>query len=88
MLNYIIKHKGRISDGFDSIKARKLARWRTLIVPAIFILGIPICMILPGKRIFSVDVHPLLIWPTMLILNRFYGAVKDLEFKQPPTRKA
>jgi len=37
MLNYIIKHKGRISDGFDHPHARKLARWRTLTVPFIFI---------------------------------------------------
>jgi uncharacterized membrane protein len=87
MLNYIIKHKGRISDGFDSIKARKLARWRTLIVPAIFILGIPICMILPGKTYIFSRCTPMLIWPTMLILNRFYGAVKDLEFKQPLPEK-
>jgi uncharacterized membrane protein len=37
MLTYIIKHKGRISDGFDDLKTRQLARWRTLIVPAIFL---------------------------------------------------
>jgi uncharacterized membrane protein len=87
LLAYIIKHKGRISDGFDNIKARRLARWRTLTVPAIFLLGCLICPILPGETYIFSRWTPMLIWPIMMILNRSFGTVKELEFKQSTLEK-
>lgn len=50
MLSYIIKHKGRISDGFDDLKTRQLARWRTLIVPVIFLFGATLDTLLPSEH--------------------------------------
>jgi len=88
MLAYIIKHRGRISDGFDDVKARQLARWRTLIVPAIFVLGIIIDSVLPSKN--SVNMlsrfTPMLIWPAIMLLNKFFGKVHDLEYHAKPVK--
>lgn len=84
MLNYIIKHKGRISDGFDDPHARKLARWRTLIVPFIFILGIVFTLLLPPQISFVTRMMPMLIWPAIVILNKVFGKKKELELKASP----
>ncbi|WP_316805242.1 TMEM175 family protein [Pedobacter nototheniae] len=88
MLTYIIKHRGRISDGFNDIKARQLARWRTLIVPAIFLFGCILDAILPSKN--SVNMlsrfTPMLIWPAIALLNRFFGKVHDLEYHAKPIK--
>ncbi|MCZ4242537.1 TMEM175 family protein [Pedobacter punctiformis] len=82
MLTYIIRHKGRISDGFDDLKARQLARWRTLIVPSIFLLGIIIDACLPSRGHMNMlsRFTPMLIWPAIALLNRFFGKVHDLEY--------
>ncbi len=87
LLAYIINHRGRISDGFDNLKARKLARWRTLIVPSIFLLGILICVSLPAHLFYLSRYTPMLIWPTMIILNRSFGSLKELEFHAAPNQK-
>jgi uncharacterized membrane protein len=79
MLAYIIKHKGRIADGFEDIKVRKLARWRTLIVPAIFFLGILMTIFLPKHISGYGRFTPILIWPSLLILNKAFGRFKQLE---------
>jgi len=86
MLTYIIKHKGRISDGFDDLKTRQLARWRTLIVPAIFFLGILIDLLLPSTNSMNMlsRFTPMLIWPAIALLNRFFGKVNDLEYHEKP----
>ncbi len=81
ILSYIIKHRGRISEGFDSEKARQLARGRTLVVPFIFILGSLLCFIMPFPFNFLSRMSPMLIWPAMVILNKKYGKVSQLEFK-------
>ncbi|KQS41693.1 TMEM175 family protein [Pedobacter sp. Leaf194] len=88
MLAYIIKHRGRISDGFDDIKTRRLARWRTLIVPAIFVLGILINSILPSENSLNMlsRFTPMLIWPAITLLNRFFGKVHDLEYHAKPVK--
>jgi len=86
MLTYIIKHKGRISDGFDDLKTRQLARWKTLIVPAIFLLGILIDLLLPsanGMNMLS-RFTPMLIWPAIALLNRFFGKASELEYHAKP----
>lgn len=80
LLVYIIKHRGFISEGFDDKKARQLARWRTLIVPSIFLLGALACWILPeGIRDYS-RMAPILIWPALVILNKAFGKKKELEY--------
>lgn len=86
MLTYIIKHKGRISDGFDDLKTRQLARWRTLIVPAIFLLGILIDLLLPSTNSMNMlsRFTPMLIWPAIALLNRFFGKANDLEYHEKP----
>lgn len=88
MLAYIIKHRGRISDGFDDVKARQLARWRTLIVPAIFVIGIIIDSILPSKNSLNMlsRFTPMLIWPAIMLLNKFFGKVQDLEYHAKPIK--
>jgi len=88
MLAYIIKHRGRISDGFDDVKARQLARWRTLIVPAIFVLGIIIDSILPSKNSLNMlsRFTPMLIWPAIMLLNKVFGKVHDLEYHAKPVK--
>lgn len=89
MLAYIINHRGRISDGFDDLKVRQLARWRTLIVPAIFLLGVIVDIILPAKNNLNMlsRFTPMLIWPAIMILNKFFGKVHDLEYHPKPVRK-
>lgn len=85
MLHYIIKHKERIAEGFNEQKVRQLARWRTLVVPAIFIFGIVLTTILPkGISIFS-RLTPMLIWPAMIILNKRFAAKRIVAAK--PIRK-
>jgi len=88
MLTYIIKHRGRISDGFDDLKTRQLARWRTLIVPAIFVLGIIIDSILPSQNSLNMlsRFTPMLIWPAIMLLNKFFGKVHDLEYHAKPVK--
>lgn len=88
MLGYIIKHKGRISDGFDDIKARQLARWRTLIVPVIFLFGAILDWILPSEHNMNMlsRFTPMLIWPAIMILNRYFGKKNELEFIHKPTK--
>jgi uncharacterized membrane protein len=81
MLHYIIKHKERIAEGFNEQKVRQLARWRTLVVPAIFIFGIVLTTILPkGISIFS-RLTPMLIWPAMIILNKRFAAKRVVAAK-------
>lgn len=89
MLNYIIKHKGRISEGFEHPHARKLARWRTLVVPFIFIMCIVVTLILPAHIGYLSRMIPMLIWPAILTLNKVFGKQKELEFTTPvkPARK-
>ena len=89
MLSYIIKHKGRISDGFDDLKARRLARWRTLTVPCIFMLGLVLDFCLPSANQLNMlsRFAPMLIWPAILILNRTFGKVKELEYQPKPIVK-
>ncbi|MCJ0742288.1 TMEM175 family protein [Pedobacter montanisoli] len=86
MLAYIIKHKGRISNGFDDLKARQLARSRTLIVPVIFLLGALIDMVLPkqnGLNMLS-RFTPALIWPAIFMLNHYFGKANHLEYHEKP----
>ncbi|MCX2573141.1 TMEM175 family protein [Pedobacter sandarakinus] len=88
VLSYIIKHRGRISNGFNDVKVRQLARWRTLIVPAIFLFGAIMDYILPknhGINMLS-RFTPMLIWPAITILNKFFGRVHDLEYHPQTTR--
>ncbi|MFA6278172.1 MAG: TMEM175 family protein [Pedobacter sp.] len=73
LLAYIIKHRGKIADGFDDLRSRQLARWRTLIVPVIFILGILTSMLLPAKIQTLSRLLPILIWPALTILNKSFG---------------
>ncbi|MES2416901.1 MAG: TMEM175 family protein [Bacteroidota bacterium] len=82
LLAYIIKHKGRISAGFDELKTRQLARWRTLIVPAIFTLGILIDLCLPTSNHLNMlsRFTPMLIWPAIMFLNWLFGKKDKLEF--------
>ncbi|MBC6111635.1 TMEM175 family protein [Pedobacter fastidiosus] len=88
MLAYIIKHKGRISDGFDDLKARQLARWRTMIVPAIFLLGAIVDALLPSEHNMNMlsRFTPMLIWPAIALLNKFFGKVHDLEYHEKPVK--
>lgn len=81
LLTYIIKHSGVISVGFDSPEARQLARWRTLIVPFIFMFGALLCAVLPFPFNFFSRMAPMLIWPAMMILNKKFGKMSELEFK-------
>ncbi len=83
LLSYIIKHKGRISDGFDDPNARQLARWRTLMVPMVFSFGIFLAAILPWKINYLSRMTPMLIWPFITILNRHFGKKNELEFNRP-----
>ena len=89
MLAYIINHRGTITDGFEDLKARQLARWRTLVVPAIFLLGVVIDMLLPAKNNLNMlsRFTPMLIWPAIMILNKFFGKVHDLEYHPKPIKK-
>jgi len=81
MLNYIIKHKEQIAEGFTEPKVRQLARWRTLIVPFIFLSGILLTLLLPkGYSILS-RLTPMLIWPAMVILNKRFAAKKAIAAK-------
>jgi uncharacterized membrane protein len=80
LLVYIIKHRGRISEGFDDLKARRLARCRTLIVPSIFLLGALACWVLPESIRYYSRMTPMLIWPALVILNKFFGKKKELEY--------
>lgn len=88
MLSYIIKHRGRISDGFADIKTRQLARWRTLIVPAIFLIGALLDSLLPSEKSLNMlsRFTPMLIWPAIVILNKFFGKVHDLEYHAKPVK--
>lgn len=86
ILTYIIKHRGRVSEGFDDIKARRLARSRTLIVPSIFLLGALACWILPENIRYYSRLSPMLVWPALLILNRFFGKKKELEYTTSASR--
>ncbi|MCZ4225179.1 TMEM175 family protein [Pedobacter rhodius] len=88
MLAYIIKHRGRISDGFNDIKARQLARWRTLIVPAIFSFGVVLDSVLPAENSLNMlsRFTPMLIWPAIGLLNKFFGKVQDLEYHAKPIK--
>lgn len=89
MLNYVIKHRGRISDSFEDINAQKLARWRTLVVPAIFFLGAILDLILPSENGLNMisRLTPMLVWPVINLLNKHFGKVNDLEFNPKPTVK-
>ncbi|MBB2147011.1 DUF1211 domain-containing protein [Pedobacter sp. LMG 31464] len=82
LLSYIIKHRGRISEGFDDLKTRQLARWRTLVVPSIFIIGALINFFLPKENHLNLlsRFSPMLIWPAIMILNRYFGKRNELEF--------
>jgi len=82
MLNYIIKNHGRISDGFFNVKARKLARWRTLVVPGIFLFAMFLEWILPQGVKFYSRFMPILIWPAMIILRKVFGHNASIEFTQ------
>ncbi|MEJ5992960.1 TMEM175 family protein [Pedobacter sp. Du54] len=73
LLSYIIKHRGKIAEGFDELRNRQLARWRTLIVPSVFILGILTTMVLPAKIGTLSRLLPMLIWPALTILNKVYA---------------
>jgi uncharacterized membrane protein len=86
LLSYIIKHRGQISDGFDDPKTQKLARWRTLIVPIIFLLGMIIDFCLPRLNHLNMlsRFAPMLIWPAIMILNRYFGKKNELELKAHP----
>lgn len=88
MLAYIIKHRGRISDGFHDVKTRQLARWRTLIVPAIFFFGAVLDWLLPSDRNLNMlsRFTPMLIWPAIMLLNKFFGKVYDLEYHAKPVK--
>lgn len=83
-LSYIIKHKGRISEGLDHINTRRLARCRTLIVPAIFFFGFVVDLILKpfGSVHYLSRWFPILIWPAIALLNRHFGKVDYLEFNE------
>lgn len=85
MLNYIIKHKERIAEGFQENKTRQLARWRTLMVPAIFSFGIILTMFLPKEINILSRLTPMLIWPAMVILNKRFAAKGDIAVK--PVKK-
>lgn len=84
MLQYIIKHRGSISEGLDNINTRRLIRARTLIVPGIFLFGLLVDVLLHPFG----DIHylsrwsPFLIWPAIALLNKHYGKVEDLEFHE------
>jgi uncharacterized membrane protein len=84
MLSYIMKNRGRISDGFDDLKTRQLARWRTLVVPAIFLFGAILDSVLPSKNSLNMlsRFTPVLIWPTIMLLNKFFGKVHELEYHE------
>ncbi|WP_199141320.1 TMEM175 family protein [Pedobacter sp. ASV12] len=92
LLAYIIKHRGRISEGFDDVRARQLARWRTLVVPGIFLLGVMMDICLPSTNQINMlsRFSPMLIWPAIMILNKYFGKKKELEFtttRQKPKQK-
>ncbi len=89
LLTYIIKHRGRISEGFNDLKTRQLARWRTLIVPSIFIIGALLNFLLPEENHLNMlsRVSPMLIWPAIMILNRYFGKKNELEFTHKPNPK-
>lgn len=89
LLAYIIKHRGRISEGFEDLKVRQLARWRTLIVPAIFLFGALVCWLLPENLRYFSRMAPMLIWPALIVLNRAFGKKKELEYTgaRPPAKR-
>lgn len=90
LLAYIIKHRGRISDGLDDKKVRQLARWRTLMVPIVFTLGMLIDMCLPTENHVNLlsRFTPMLIWPAIIVLNKYYGTKNDLEFNMRVKEKS
>ncbi|MDQ7948673.1 MAG: TMEM175 family protein [Pedobacter sp.] len=81
LLSYIIKHKGRISEGFDELNSRKLARWRTLTIPAIFSFGALLSAIIPSPWHMLSRMSPMLIWPAMIILHKVFGKTGQIEQK-------
>ncbi|MGY3054706.1 putative membrane protein [Pedobacter sp. UYEF25] len=89
MLSFIIKNRGRISEGLDHIKTRRLARCRTLIVPVIFFFGFMLDLIMQplGSIHYLSRWSPILIWPAIVLLNRHFGKVDDLEFHEKPIVK-
>lgn len=89
LLAYIIKHRGRVSEGFEDLKVRQLARWRTLVVPSIFIIGALLNFCLPRENHLNMlsRFSPMLIWPAIMILNKYFGKKKELEFVHKPSVK-
>lgn len=81
LLSYIIKHRGRISEGLDTPQSRKLARWRTLVVPSIFMFGALLAAIIPSPWHMLSRMTPMLIWPAMMIIHRFFGKIQQMERK-------
>lgn len=79
LLNYIIKHKDRIAEGFEGAKAIKLARWRTLTVPTIFLFGAFMASILPSPWHMISRLAPMLIWPAMMVIQKKFGKLNQLE---------
>lgn len=84
MLNYIIKHRGHLSEGLDHINTRRLARSRSLAIPSIFFFGFLLDLVLRpfGSIHYLSRWAPMLIWPVIFILNKIYGKVDDLEFHE------
>jgi uncharacterized membrane protein len=81
LLAYIIKHKERIADGFDAPKARRLARYRTLMVPTIFLFGALLAAILPAPWHLLSRMSPMLIWPAMVVIHKLFGKIEQIEKK-------